>query len=57
LETSKFWIGIKINANLLDVEVHILDYAFDIKHYRMKPYLQQPTFGEAYQLFNLTDNI
>ncbi|CCH65126.1 PHP family metal-dependent phosphoesterase [Richelia intracellularis HM01] len=56
METSKLWSSIEINANLLDVEVHILGYAFDIKHCRMKPYLQQPTFGKAYQLFHLIYN-
>ena len=34
------WIGIEINALLLDVEVHILGYAFSPNHPDIQPYLQ-----------------
>jgi hypothetical protein len=34
------WIGVEINADLLDAEVHILGYAFDPEHAAIKPYLQ-----------------
>lgn len=44
------WSGVEINANLLDIEVHILGYAFDPEHPRMKPYIQtKSTTGEEYQ--------
>lgn len=33
------WTGVEINAGLLDVEVHILAYAFDPLHDAMNPYV------------------
>lgn len=36
----KLWVGLEVNAGLLDIEVHILCYAFDPDHRAMKPYLQ-----------------
>lgn len=35
------WTGIEINANLLDVEVHILGYGFNINAASLKPYTQR----------------
>ena len=44
LETPKdslphLWTGIEITSSLLDVEVHILGYAFDSEHPAIQPYL------------------
>ncbi|RCJ20359.1 phosphatase [Nostoc minutum NIES-26] len=48
------WTGAEINANLLDNEVHILAYAFEIEHPSIKPYLQRkPTTGQEYQAINV----
>jgi predicted metal-dependent phosphoesterase TrpH len=48
------WSGAEINANLLDIEVHILAYAFESEHPSMKPYLQRiPSLGKAYQAVNV----
>src|SRR5919199_4704927 len=43
------WIGVEINAIVLDAEVHILGYAFDPEHPGIKPYLQgkAPKRGDA----------
>lgn len=52
------WTGVEINANLLDVEVHILGYAFQPEHPSMVPYLQQrTTVGETYQAVNAIASI
>ena len=34
------WTGVEVTSQLLDVEVHILGYAFDPNHKAMAPYLQ-----------------
>jgi predicted metal-dependent phosphoesterase TrpH len=48
------WSGIEINANLLDVEVHILGYAFDPNHESMAAYqLGHTTIGDDYQAENV----
>ncbi|MEH1928386.1 PHP domain-containing protein [Nostoc sp.] len=48
------WSGVEINANLLDIEVHILAYAFETEHPSMKPYLQRrATIGQEYQASNV----
>lgn len=45
----RVWTGVEINACLLNVEVHILGYAFEYKHSSILPYLQRKTTtGEAY---------
>ncbi|MFE4107653.1 PHP domain-containing protein [Almyronema epifaneia] len=36
----RLWSGVEITALLLETEVHILGYAFDIDHPSMQPYLQ-----------------
>ena len=52
--TPYLWSGVEINANLLDVEVHILAYAFEPEHHSLKPYLQRkPTTGKEYQAHNV----
>ena len=52
--TPHLWSGAEINANLLDIEVHILAYAFESEHPSMKPYLQKiPSVGKAYQAVNV----
>lgn len=44
------WTGVEINANLLNVEVHILAYAFDLEHPSIKSYLQRKiATGKEYQ--------
>ncbi|PZV19361.1 MAG: PHP domain-containing protein [Leptolyngbya sp.] len=35
------WTGIEVTSRLLDTEVHILGYAFDLTHPAMEPYLQK----------------
>lgn len=48
------WSGVEINANLLNVEVHILSYAFDTEHESMKKYIQRRiTTGTDYQAANV----
>ena len=48
------WSGVEINANLLDIEVHILGYAFDPEHISIKPYIQaKSTTGEEYLAANV----
>ncbi|NJR65157.1 MAG: PHP domain-containing protein [Leptolyngbyaceae cyanobacterium CRU_2_3] len=39
-ETPRLWIGVEVNAILLNDEVHILAYAFDPTHAAMQPYTQ-----------------
>jgi len=57
-DAPQLWSGVEINANLLDVEVHILGYAFDPENFAMRPYLQrQITSGKAYQAPNIIDAI
>jgi predicted metal-dependent phosphoesterase TrpH len=52
--TPYLWSGVEINANLSDIDVHILAYAFDPEHPRLKPYLQgQTTTGSEYQADNV----
>ncbi|MBD6617363.1 PHP domain-containing protein [Komarekiella sp. 'clone 1'] len=52
--TPHLWSGVEINANLLDIEVHILAYAFEPEHSSMKPYLQKKaTTGKEYQASNV----
>ncbi|MBO3457645.1 PHP domain-containing protein [Aetokthonos hydrillicola Thurmond2011] len=44
------WSGVEINANILNIEVHILGYAFDPEEPSIKPYIQKkPTTGAYYQ--------
>ncbi|MEM6754977.1 MAG: PHP domain-containing protein [Cyanobacteria bacterium P01_C01_bin.38] len=38
--TPYLWSGVEINANLLNIEVHILGYAFDPEHPSIQPYIQ-----------------
>jgi predicted metal-dependent phosphoesterase TrpH len=52
--TPYLWSGVEINANLLNIEVHILAYAFTPEHPSMKPYLQRrATTGQEYQASNV----
>jgi predicted metal-dependent phosphoesterase TrpH len=52
------WSGVEINANLLDVEVHILAYAFDVEEPCLKPYLQRRvTTGGEYKAVNVINAI
>ncbi len=44
------WSGVEINANLLNIEVHILGYAFDPEAPSIKPYIQRKaTTDKEYQ--------
>lgn len=53
-KTPYLWSGAEINANLLDNEVHILAYAFDLEHPSIKPYLQKKAItGEGYEAINV----
>ncbi|MBE9057028.1 PHP domain-containing protein [Sphaerospermopsis sp. LEGE 08334] len=48
------WSGVEINAGLLNAEVHILAYGFEIEHSSMKPYLQRKaSTGIDYQAANV----
>ena len=48
------WSGVEINANLLNVEVHILAYAFEPENPNMKPYLQKKaSTGADYEADNV----
>ncbi|NJR73348.1 MAG: PHP domain-containing protein [Scytonema sp. CRU_2_7] len=52
------WSGVEINANLLDIEVHILGYGFEPEHFSIKPYIQRKaTTGEEYQAANVISAI
>ncbi|MEH2002217.1 MAG: PHP domain-containing protein [Nostoc sp.] len=52
--TPYLWSGVEINANLLNIEVHILAYAFAPEHPSIKPYLQRrATTGQEYQASNV----
>lgn len=50
------WTGVEISAGLLDVEVHLLCYAFDPNHPAIVPYLtgHSPT-GLAYEASQVID--
>ena len=48
--TPHLWSGVEINANVLNIEVHILGYAFDPEEPSIKPYIQRKaTTDEEYQ--------
>ncbi len=48
------WSGVEINANLLDVEVHILGYAFEPEHSSIQAYIQGKTVtGSEYEAVNI----
>jgi predicted metal-dependent phosphoesterase TrpH len=52
--TPHLWSGTEINANLLDIEVHILAYAFEPEHPSIKAYLQRKiATGIQYQAKNI----
>lgn len=57
-KTPYLWSGTEINANLLDIEVHILAYAFEPQHSSMKPYLQRKAVtGWEYEVINVISAI
>ncbi|GAB4345929.1 MAG: PHP domain-containing protein [Leptolyngbyaceae cyanobacterium] len=45
----RLWTGVEVTARLLDTEVHILGYAFDLTSSAMQPYLQHhaPHYTDA----------
>lgn len=54
VSTPYLWSGVEINAKLLNVEVHILGYAFNTEHSSIKPYLQRRiTSGADYEAANV----
>lgn len=58
IDLPQIWTGVEINANLLDVEVHILGYAFEAEHPSLKPYTQRKILtGEKYQAVNVISAI
>ncbi|MBW4671284.1 MAG: PHP domain-containing protein [Cyanomargarita calcarea GSE-NOS-MK-12-04C] len=58
VEAPCLWSGVEINANLLNVEVHILAYAFEPEHPSLKPYTQRRiTTGQEYQAVNVISAI
>jgi hypothetical protein len=58
LTVPTLWSGIEINANLLNIEVHILGYAFDPGHSSLQPYLHgKGAIGDAYQAENVINAI
>lgn len=53
-DTPYLWSGVEINANLLNVEVHILGYAFDPEHPSIQPYIQgKAVTGSEYEAVNV----
>jgi predicted metal-dependent phosphoesterase TrpH len=54
----KLWVGVEVNANLLDTDVHILGYAFDPEIECIQPYLEGHTVtGKRYKAANAIDAI
>lgn len=54
----RLWSGVEVNANLIDVEVHILCYGFDPAAAAMSPYLQGETVeGDRYQAAAVIDAV
>lgn len=54
LKVPHLWTGIEITSRLLEIEVHILGYAFNPKHPALQRYLQhQAPYGEDAQAKNV----
>lgn len=54
----RLWSGVEVNANLMDVEVHILCYGFDPAADAMQPYFQGETVeGDRYQAATVIDAV
>lgn len=54
----RLWTGVEVNANLLDINVHILGYDFDPDRDCIQPYLQgDPVTGERYEAASVIDAI
>lgn len=52
------WSGVEINANLINIEVHILGYGFDPEYPSLQPYLKgKTTKGLDYQAINVISAI
>ena len=48
------WSGVEINANLINIEVHILGYGFEPAHPTLQPYLKEKAVkGRDYQAGNV----
>ena len=46
----RLWVGVEVNALILDNEVHILCYGFDPNHAEMQPYFQgESATGDRYR--------
>ncbi|MGB3496118.1 MAG: PHP domain-containing protein [Elainellaceae cyanobacterium] len=54
----KLWPGLEVNAGLLDIEVHILCYAFVPDHPALQPYVQgEAATGDDYDAAQVIDAI
>ncbi len=52
------WSGLEINAGLLDIEVHILCYAFEPEHLAIQPYIQgESVFGYDYNAAHVIQSV
>ena len=52
------WSGVEINANLINIEVHILGYDFDHENSSLQPYLTgKATQGQEYEAANVVTAI
>ncbi|HLO87692.1 MAG TPA: PHP domain-containing protein [Nostocaceae cyanobacterium] len=58
ISTPHLWSGVEINANLLDIEVHILAYGFEVESRSIQPYLQNKAVrGDEYEAVNVISAI
>lgn len=54
----KLWPGLEVNAGLLDIEVHILCYAFEPEHAAIQPYLQgESATGRKYEAAHIIQSV
>lgn len=54
----RLWSGVEVNANLVDVEVHILCYGFDPSADAMQPYIQgESVEGDRYQAAAVIESV
>lgn len=57
-QAPTLWTGMEINAELLQIEVHILAYAFDPNHAALRLYQQGGTvLGDAYRAERVIESI
>jgi predicted metal-dependent phosphoesterase TrpH len=52
------WTGVEITSKLKNIDVHILGYAFDVRHSALQPYLQgKSPQGRAAEAKNVIESI